>query len=89
MGASAGCATSLKSGLEAAHAVVEALYLKAVDELLVRFREVSSFGQRVAVAMASEDPKAYADALLEAWNRALNLFSRDPGAESVGSPEAV
>jgi flavin-dependent dehydrogenase len=78
-----GLATSLRSGLDAARAVVEArecrgtaaeIFLETTDEILDRFQEVASFGRCVAEAAAEGDPTAYAKALLAAWDRALELF---------------
>jgi flavin-dependent dehydrogenase len=74
---------ALKSGLEAARAVAKArqsgtqaagIYLKVVDELLARFREIEVFGRRIGTAAATEDPEAYADALIESWDYALKAF---------------
>jgi flavin-dependent dehydrogenase len=78
-----GLAMSLKSGLAAARAVIEAkesrgeaeaIYLKAVDEVRGRFRELDACSRRVAEAMARQDPEDYAQALIESWDRALHLF---------------
>lgn len=52
----------------------EGIYLDTIDEILGRFREVARFGRRVGEAAAGGDPRAYAEALLKAWDRALKLF---------------
>jgi flavin-dependent dehydrogenase len=78
-----GLATALRSGRDAAHAVVEArergqmaagIFLEAIDEILGRFHEVASFGRRVIEVAEEGDPRARARATLTAWDRALKLF---------------
>ena len=55
-----GLATSLRSGLDATRAVIEArkrkcaaevIYLETIDGILGRFREVASFGRCAAEAL--------------------------------------
>ena len=78
-----GLATSLKSGLEAARAIMEAresnqlvesVYLRATDELLTRFHDIHSFGRRIRTAEKEGDPRAISDALVTSWDYALKLF---------------
>lgn len=78
-----GVGTSLKSGLEASKAILEAkegnakaadVYLKTIDELIVKFQDIYSFSRRIKAAASSNDPRALSNALLESWDHALKLF---------------
>ncbi len=78
-----GLGTSLKSGLNAATAIIksketgdksEDTYLQTIDEFITKFQATYAFSRRIKAAAASNDPKALSDALLQSWDHALNLF---------------
>ncbi len=78
-----GLSTSLKSGRDAAQAVIEASqgkgpaadsYLMRVDELITKFRDINSYGRRIRTAAAKNDPQGFSEALIESWHYALNLY---------------
>lgn len=78
-----GVGTSLKSGLEAALAILaakksggkaEGAYLKVIDEFIVRFQDIYAFSRRIKSAASTGDPRALSDALLQSWDHALRLF---------------
>lgn len=78
-----GVGTSLKSGLEAALAILatkqggekaEGAYLKKIDEFITKFQDIYAFSRRIKEAASKNDPGALSDALLESWRRALQLF---------------
>ncbi len=78
-----GISTSLWSGREAAGAIIKAkesnkqaggIYLKAVDELLVKFKDINAFGHRIKTAVINKDPRDFSDATLQSWDYALKMF---------------
>lgn len=78
-----GVGTALKSGRDAADAMVAAAatgataseaYLATIDDLLRRYKEIYAHSRQIKSAAATGDPKALSDALLSAWDRALRLF---------------
>lgn len=78
-----GVGTSLKSGLDAAHAIIKAkqsgidvaaTYLETIDEFIVKFQDIYAFSRRIKAAAATKEPKSLSDALLESWDYALKLF---------------
>ncbi len=78
-----GLGTSLKSGFNAATAIIKAseaggkseqAYLKTIDEFTTKFQDTYAFSRRIKAAAANNDPKALSDALLQSWDHALNLF---------------
>jgi len=77
-----GLSTSLKSGLDAANAVIEAqssgkmaggIYMKKINELLEKFKDIQSFASCIKQAQLNQDPQAFSDAWLASWGYSLNL----------------
>ncbi len=78
-----GVGTSLMSGLDAANAIIKAkqdgstaseIYLKTIDDCIVKFQDIYQFSRRIKAAAANNDSKGLSDALLESWDHALNIF---------------
>ena len=78
-----GLAPSLLSGMYAANSIIEAkdksgnaggIYLERVHGLLKKYSEIYQHGVRlIKEATVKRDPKAYSEAMTEAWRRALRM----------------
>ncbi len=78
-----GLAMSLRSGLDAARAVIEArkrkepvekIYLEIIDGVLARFSELGPVGRGIGEALAGGDPGVYSETMLKGWDRALRIL---------------
>ena len=78
-----GLGTSLKSGFNAATAIIKTketgdksdiTYLQTIDEFITKFQDIYAFSRRIKAAATENNPKALSDALLQSWDHALNLF---------------
>ena len=78
-----GVGTSMKSGFDAANAIIAAkrggegaqdAYLRTIDEVIEKFQDIYAFSRRIKAAAAENNPQSLSNALLESWDHALKLF---------------
>ncbi len=78
-----GVGTALKSGMDAAGAILQAvagegyaagIYLPTIDEIVAKYQDIYSFSRRIKEAASTGEPEALSVALLESWDHALRCY---------------
>ena len=81
-----GLAMALKTGVDAAGAIVESQrgkqtaqdgYLRSIDHILSVFSEISRHGACMPAALESGDADRFSQAMMASWDRSLNAFHGD------------